>query len=170
MIGVMFLLAATFLWVIVGLIVKGLGGTTPAIVVAGVSALEQGIVFILLSMKWGHPSTVLQQSSFTNSVLVLSGIIGVLVGTGLAFVVAQRLGVIVYQTTNLIVPVLTGILGYFLFAEALGGWQMVFGALLIIGSAIIIRFAEYGTVEPVLENSRPGEYSYCERSSRRVEK
>lgn len=146
-IGIVLLLFSVITWVVVGLLVKRLGATTPALVVAGISTLEIAVVFIATSFLWGNPGIVLSQSAFTNSVLVLSGVVGVLIGTGLAFTVAQSLGVIVYQFTTLVVPVLTGIFGYFLFRERLTLPQLGFGALLIIGCAIVVRFTEQGETE-----------------------
>ncbi len=100
--------------------------------------------FLFGALFWGCLAKVKEVSSFTNTILLVSGAYGLMIGMGLAFMSIKTFGVVIVRLAELSAPVFTGVLGYFLFKETLSLLQIVFGAILISGCFLILPKVKEG--------------------------
>ncbi len=137
--GVLMALLAAVSWSFVGLTNKvWLAGKLPPIVnvtmvFSLVSLLLTPVAFISGTPVIGTPGAM------KWAVLVGSGILGIAGGQGLYYYLLPKLGLITAASVQLLVPLLTGLLSFFLFEERFTLIQIAGGLVLLTGCRMIIR-------------------------------
>jgi len=122
-----------------GLLLKILTRTCPPLLAAGLCACMAGLFFLGGALLQGDLGSILRAPVYASALLLASGIYGLAVGMGLAFVVIHRVGLTQFRIAKLGVPVLVGFLAYALLGECLSGPRILLGLLLIAGCWLALQ-------------------------------
>ncbi|WP_337241944.1 DMT family transporter [Proteus faecis] len=134
-IGFIFLTIAICIQSIQNVIVKIVAQYLPAIVISASTATISGLMFLLLAIKTGVISELSVTSKDLLILLVLAGIYGMFTGMLMAFYIVKTQGVTIFNVTQLLIPVSTGIFGYFTLGEKVDVIQEI-GAVIIIAGCV----------------------------------
>ncbi|WP_109407079.1 DMT family transporter [Proteus faecis] len=134
-IGFIFLTIAICIQSIQNVIVKIVAKYLPAIVISASTATISGLMFLLLAIKTGVISELSVTSKDLLILLVLAGIYGMFTGMLMAFYIVKTQGVTIFNVTQLLIPVSTGIFGYFTLGEKVDVIQAI-GAVIIIAGCV----------------------------------
>ncbi|MCT8250021.1 DMT family transporter [Proteus faecis] len=134
-IGFIFLTIAICIQSIQNVIVKIVAQYLPAIVISASTATISGLMFLLLAIKTGVISELSVTSKDLLILLVLAGIYGMFTGMLMAFYIVKTQGVTIFNVTQLLIPVSTGIFGYFTLGEKVDVIQAI-GAVIIIAGCV----------------------------------
>ena len=133
--GFIFLTIAICIQSIQNVIVKIVAQYLPAIVISASTATISGLMFLLLAIKTGVITELSVTSKELLIYLVLAGIYGMMTGMLMAFYIVKTQGVTIFNITQLLIPVSTGIFGYITLGEKVDLIQAT-GAVIIIASCI----------------------------------
>ncbi|WP_109396997.1 DMT family transporter [Proteus faecis] len=134
-IGFIFLTIAICIQSIQNVIVKIVAQYLPAIVISASTATISGLMFLLLAIKTGVISELSVTSKDLLILLVLAGIYGMFTGMLMAFYIVKTQGVTIFNVTQLLIPVSTGVFGYFTLGEKVDVIQAI-GAVIIIAGCV----------------------------------
>ncbi|HCT1785412.1 TPA: DMT family transporter, partial [Escherichia coli] len=133
--GFIFLTIAICIQSIQNVIVKIVAQYLPAIVISASTATISGLMFLLLAIKTGVITELSVTSKELLIYLVLAGIYGMMTGMLMAFYIVKTQGVTIFNITQLLIPVSTGIFGYITLGEKVDLIQAT-GAVIIIAGCI----------------------------------
>lgn len=133
--GFIFLTIAIFIQSIQNVIVKIVAQYLPAIVISASTATISGLMFLFLAIKTGVITELSVTSKELLIYLVLAGIYGMMTGMLMAFYIVKTQGVTIFNITQLLIPVSTGIFGYITLGEKVDVIQAT-GSVIIIAGCI----------------------------------
>ena len=132
-IGYIYLTCAIIIQSIQNLIVKKLALNLPAIVISASTATLSGIIFLTIAI-YTNTFNNLREVPFTLITgLIFAGIYGMLTGMLMAFYILKKQGVAIFNMTQLLIPISTGIIGYITLGETISIMQMISGVIVIFG-------------------------------------
>jgi drug/metabolite transporter (DMT)-like permease len=105
------------------------------------------IAIFILTMFMGHPAKCLELSLNGWFAVIISGITGIALGHVFYYIALRRLGPTTPSLVQLAQPFIVVVISYFVFSEKLSVPQMVFGVVLVTGSALAI-LAKKDTAAP----------------------
>lgn len=138
-IGYLFLTIAIIIQSVQNLIVKKIAINLPAIVISASTASLSGIMFFILSIRTGTIEQLYIVPSSLLIALIFAGIYGMLTGMLMAFFIVKTQGIAIFNMTQLLVPISTGIVGYLTLGETVSGLQLTGGAIVIIGCVLAVK-------------------------------
>lgn len=138
-IGYLFLTIAILIQSIQNLLVKKIAISLPAIVISALTASLSGIMFLIWSVRAGTIEQLYVVPSSLLLALVFAGIYGMLTGMLMAFFIVKTQGIVIFNMTQLLVPISTGIVGYFALGENVSVLQSIGGAIVIIGCVLAMK-------------------------------
>jgi drug/metabolite transporter (DMT)-like permease len=136
--GVALLIASTLMNVFNGLLSRRLVEDAHPFCVSTVGSATSVLMYGAAALLWGDVTEVSRAPAPTVAILIFSGVYGLLIGGGLYTVMMKQTGLVVAQFIGLVVPVFTGIFGFFLLGETLSPLQIAFGAVLIVGCGLVL--------------------------------
>ncbi len=137
--GGLFLISAIFIQSIQNLIVKNISKDINSIVISAVTATMTGIIYLLIAINTGRTCQLYETSTAMVIGLVFAGIYGMLTGMMMAFYIVQKQGVVIFNSIQLIVPLSTGIVGYFTLDEKIALLQCLEAIIVIFGCVIALK-------------------------------
>ena len=105
------------------------------------------IALSILTMFMGQPSKCLELSFNGWNAIVISGVTGIALGHVFYYISLRRLGATTPSLVQLAQPFIVVVISYFVFSEKLSFPQLVFGVVLVAGSAMAI-LAKKDTATP----------------------
>ena len=96
------------------------------------------IALSILTMFMGQPSKCLELSFNGWAAVVISGVTGIALGHVFYYISIRRLGATTPSLVQLTQPFIVVVISYFVFSEKLSVPQLVFGVVLVAGSALAI--------------------------------
>jgi len=96
------------------------------------------IVLAILEIFMGHPGKCLEMPFFGWFAIIVSGITGIALGHVFYYMSLRRLGATTPSLVQLAQPFIVVVFSYFIFGEKLSFIQIVFGVMLVAGSATAI--------------------------------
>ena len=103
------------------------------------------IAIFILTMFMGHPAKCLELSLNGWLAVIISGITGIALGHVFYYISLRRLGPTTPSLVQLAQPFIVVVISYFVFSEKLSVPQMVFGTVLVAGSALAILSKKDGS-------------------------
>ena len=97
----------------------------------------------ILTILFGNVTDCMHIGFWQWICVVVSGIIGLALGHVLYYVAIQRIGATIPSLVILAQPFIVLAISYFIFAESLNFIQLLFGAVLLAGSALAIWAQQY---------------------------
>jgi len=147
-IGVAIILVYGFIWGLYAISVKtALKGIDSRIGFSVVSIYTTAALFVLILFK-GQPGQCLEMPAWGWVSTIVSGILGIAVGHVLYYVSIRRLGSTTPSLVQLAQPFIVVVVSYFVFSELFNIPQLVFGVILVAGSATAL-LAEKGISDPI---------------------
>jgi drug/metabolite transporter (DMT)-like permease len=137
--GAILILTSAILWALYLIIIKIIVKKTYPIVSAGIIYTLSVPLFFVASLLFGNIRTLLIAPKSVIVILFFSGIFCVGIANALNFKSIKLIGAAISSNFILITPFFTAIFSYLIFKEILTIYQILFGILLIIGCAILIR-------------------------------
>jgi drug/metabolite transporter (DMT)-like permease len=119
--------------------VKKIARTINPIVSFTAIATGTTVVFFALFLAYGQPQRLFSSPWWIQSLLILSGLLGIAGSHTLFFYSVKILGVAVSSSFTLAQPLLTAIASYVVFSEILTPLQMLSGLFIIVGALLVIR-------------------------------
>jgi drug/metabolite transporter (DMT)-like permease len=105
------------------------------------------IAIFILTLVLGHPAKCLEMPFSGWFAVIISGITGIALGHVFYYIALRRLGPTTPSLVQLAQPFIVVVISYFVFSEKLSVPQMVFGVVLVTGSALAI-LAKKDTAAP----------------------
>lgn len=105
------------------------------------------VALFILTMFMGQPSKCLEMPFSGWNAVVISGVTGIALGHVFYYISLRRLGATTPSLVQLAQPFIVVVISYFLFSEKLSVPQLVFGVVLVAGSALAI-LAKKDTATP----------------------
>ncbi len=96
------------------------------------------IPLIGMMFMWGDIGSVGAMTPWRIFLLLFSGILGIAFAHVSYYLSIQRLGVAIGSSANLLAPLVTLIVAFFVFGETLTAWQILSGFLLLGGAGFLI--------------------------------
>ena len=96
------------------------------------------VALFILTMFMGQPSKCLEMSFGGWNAVVISGVTGIALGHVFYYISIRRLGATTPSLVQLAQPFIVVVISYFIFGERLSVPQLVFGVVLVAGSAMAI--------------------------------
>ena len=96
------------------------------------------IAIFILTMFLGQPSKCLELSFYGWNAIVISGVTGIALGHVFYYISLRRLGATTPSLVQLAQPFIVVVISYFVFSEKLNVPQLIFGVVLVAGSALAI--------------------------------
>ena len=147
-IGIAIILFYGFLWGVYTIIVKvSLRGIDSRTAFSIISIYTLAALFILILFK-GRVRECLVMPLWGWVAVVVSGILGIALGHVLYYTSIRRLGSTIPSLVQLAQPFIVVVISYFVFSETLNALQLVFGVVLVAGSAMAI-LAERSVSNPI---------------------
>jgi drug/metabolite transporter (DMT)-like permease len=138
LVGTFIMLVYGFIWGIYAVLVKiYFRGIDSRIGFSVVSIYTVIALFILILFK-GNPAQCLNMPIGGWASIIISGILGIAVGHVTYYISIRRLGPMTPSLIQLVQPFIVIVFSYFIFCESLSIPQMIFGIVLISGSAMAI--------------------------------
>ncbi|EJN6961139.1 DMT family transporter [Photobacterium damselae] len=131
--GYIYLTCAITIQSIQNLIVKKLALNLPAIVISASTATLSGIIFLSIAIYTDTFSNLKEVPFTLITGLIFAGIYGMLTGMLMAFYILKKQGVAIFNMTQLLIPISTGIIGYMTLGETISIMQMIGGIIVIFG-------------------------------------
>ena len=137
-IGILLILICSILWAGYNISVRHFfRETDPKTAFGTVASLTYPGLFLLM-FSVGNPSRVWAAPSYILPLILISGILGLAIKHVLIYTAIKRLGVSITATVGLSSSFITALLANLLFAESLTRFQWAGGAVLVLGSGILI--------------------------------
>ena len=105
------------------------------------------VALFILTMFMGQPQKCLEMPVGGWAAVVISGVTGIALGHVLYYISIRRLGATTPSLVQLAQPFIVVVISYFIFSEKLSVPQLVFGVVLVAGSALAI-LAKKDTATP----------------------
>jgi drug/metabolite transporter (DMT)-like permease len=105
------------------------------------------VALFILTMFMGQPSKCLVMPFGGWAAIVISGVTGIALGHVFYYISIRRLGATTPSLVQLAQPFIVVVISYFVFSERLSVPQLVFGVVLVAGSALAI-LAKKDTATP----------------------
>jgi drug/metabolite transporter (DMT)-like permease len=105
------------------------------------------VALLILTMFMGQPAKCLELSLNGWFAVIISGITGIALGHVFYYISLRRLGATTPSLVQLAQPFIVVVISYFVFSERLSVPQLVFGVILVAGSALAI-LAKKDTATP----------------------
>lgn len=137
-IGNLYVLAATLVGVVCGLVIKRLVREVQPLCLGAFTCGFVGLLFLGALVLKGRALAFLEAGLLPGVVLFFSGVYGMLIGVGLAYTLIRRTGLITVRLTDLVMPVFTALFGFLLFGERLSGLQAGCGGLVLGGCLVVL--------------------------------
>jgi drug/metabolite transporter (DMT)-like permease len=137
--GVILILISAILWALYLITIKTIVKKTYPIVSAGIIYTLSVPLFFVASLVFGNIGTLLIAPKSVIAILFLSGIFCVGMANALNFKSIKLIGAAISSNFVLITPFFTAVASYLIFKEILTFPQILFGAILLTGCAILIR-------------------------------
>jgi drug/metabolite transporter (DMT)-like permease len=139
LLGVLAMLASAFSWALLGTLVKKwLHDVNPLFALSAVFTIVTPL-FLLTDVIAAGGLALPRAPPAVWAVLVLSGLIGVGLGHSLYYSAVPQIGVTVSSSLGLLVPLLAGLMSFFVFGERLGPLRLLGAALVLGGCFVVIR-------------------------------
>lgn len=139
LLGVAFLLLASFLWAVYTVSIKiALKALDPLSATVNVF-LFSGIMYLPFSVFTGGIYSVLDAGSIVNLLLVVSGILAIGLGNFLNYYAIERLGASLPANLQILLPVFTGIMSIAIFHEVMPPSKIFFSILTLVGCWLIVK-------------------------------
>lgn len=136
--GSLYLALSALVNALASLFTKRLVSHHQPICVGAINSSLMCLMYLAIGLCWGDLGRLWSASTVSVLILFGSGVYGLLMGLGLYMVNIRRYGLVTTRIAELSMPVFTAIFGYFLFGESLTSWQLVYGAILIVGSGLVV--------------------------------
>ncbi|MGD0598039.1 MAG: DMT family transporter [Sedimentisphaerales bacterium] len=107
------------------------------------------VALFILTMFMGQPSKCLEMPFGGWAAVVISGVTGIALGHVFYYISIRRLGATTPSLVQLAQPFIVVVISYFVFSERLSVPQLVFGVVLVAGSALAI-LAKKDTATPTI--------------------
>lgn len=137
--GAFFLLLSITIRNIQNLIVKFSNNKLNSFVLSCFTSLTAGIISLLFSQQSGNIGQLNTIPSWLLFSLILVGLYGIGTGMVLTFSVIQKQGIVTYQVLELILPISTAVIAYFLLGETISLTQIISAIAVIVGASIALR-------------------------------
>jgi drug/metabolite transporter (DMT)-like permease len=137
-IGISVTLLYGLLWGIYAVLVKVAFRGIDSRIGFSVVSIYTVIALFILTMFMGQPSKCLELSFYGWNAIVISGITGIALGHVFYYTSLRRLGATTPSLVQLAQPFIVVVISYFVFSERLSVPQLVFGVVLVAGSAMAI--------------------------------
>lgn len=135
-IGYLYLLLAIIIQSVQNLIIKKLSLNLPIIVISASTATLSGIIFLTLAIDTNTFNQLNNVSTGLIIGLIFAGIYGMLTGMLMAFYILKKQGVTIFNMTQLLIPISTGIIGYITLGEKITLMQIIGGLIVISGCVL----------------------------------
>lgn len=112
--------------------------------IAALSTTLQAVAFGVVMVGWGNPEQVLSAPGWVVTVMLLSGVYGLLVGGALYYYCMGAFGLTRTVMTGLASPVFTGALGYLWLREGMHVGEGIAAAVVLVGCYLVIGGKETG--------------------------
>jgi drug/metabolite transporter (DMT)-like permease len=148
-IGIVIILCYGFIWGLYAVAVKvALRGIDSRIGFSVVS-IYTVIALFILTLFVGQPQKCLEMPFNGWAAVVVSGVTGIALGHVLYYVSIRRLGTTTPSLVQLAQPFIVVVISFFVFGEKLNFMQLIFGVILVAGSAMAI-LSKSNTVSPTI--------------------
>lgn len=131
--GYLYLTIAISIQSIQNIVVKQVTKYLPAIIISASTATLSGVIFFVIAIKEGVFIEMEYTSGWLITGLVCAGIYGMLTGMLMAFHIVKTQGVTIFNITQLLIPVSTGVIGYITLGEGVSVIQVVSAFVIISG-------------------------------------
>jgi drug/metabolite transporter (DMT)-like permease len=148
-IGIAIIILYGFIWGLYAVTVKvALRGIDSRIGFSVVS-IYTVIALFILTLFVGQPQKCLEMPFNGWAAVVVSGVTGIALGHVLYYVSIRRLGTTTPSLVQLAQPFIVVVISFFVFGEKLNFMQLIFGVILVAGSAMAI-LSKSNTVSPTI--------------------
>lgn len=137
--GSVFLLISVVIQAIQSLLVKKVSRKLHSIAISTCTATMTGTIYMILAVKTGVITELGEVGAGMVAGLSLAGMYGMITGMLVAFSILQKQGVVIYNVIQLIVPLSTAVVGYFLLGERVTIYQGLSAILVIAGCVWALR-------------------------------
>jgi drug/metabolite transporter (DMT)-like permease len=146
--GIVIIIAYGLIWGSYAIAVKVMFRGIDSRIGFSVVSIYTVIAIFILTLFMGHPAKCLELSFNGWFAVILSGITGIALGHVFYYISLRRLGPTTPSLVQLAQPFIVVVISYFVFGEKLSVPQMVFGTVLVAGSAMAI-LSKRDTSSPV---------------------
>ncbi len=136
--GLFLILAGAVGWAMYSIQIRRAVAYVNAVDAFVVVSIYTAVAMIILGFVFGNPGRIFEVGTFINVVLFGSGILCIAIGHTTYYVAIQGLGVAICSTFVLLSCFITVFLSYLIFEEAMNVWQIASGAVLVLGSLLIV--------------------------------
>jgi drug/metabolite transporter (DMT)-like permease len=136
--GIVIIMAYGLIWASYAIAVKIMFRGISSRIGFSVVSIYTVIAIFILTMFMGKPGQCLELSLNGWLAVIVSGITGIALGHVLYYIAIRRLGPTTPSLVQLAQPFIVVVISYFVFSEKFSMPQMVFGLVLIAGSALAI--------------------------------
>lgn len=136
--GVVFILIGAFIWSCYVLTIKTIVGKINPLVAVNIVFLLSLPFFLVGCLLFGDITALTGMSKGVNSLLFISGILGVGIANAFNYQSIKLIGTAITSSFVLVTPFLTAALSYFFFGEVLTLGQILFGLVLITGCGLLV--------------------------------
>lgn len=121
------------------LVVKNVGKKLHSIVISASTATLSGIMYLSIAVQSGKIVQLAEVSTGLLVGLALAGVYGMLTGMLMAFYIVQKQGVVVFNILQLIVPLSTAVVGYFVLGETISMIQGIGAVIVVLGCVFALK-------------------------------
>jgi drug/metabolite transporter (DMT)-like permease len=146
-IGIAIIMLYGLIWGLYGVAVKVAFRGIDSRIGFSVVSIYTVIALSILTMFMGQPSKCLEMPFGGWNAVVISGVTGIALGHVFYYISIRRLGATTPSLVQLAQPFIVVVISYFVFSEKLSVPQLVFGVILVAGSALAI-LAKKDTATP----------------------
>ena len=137
-IGIAIIMLYGLIWGLYGVAVKVAFRGIDSRIGFSVVSIYTVIALSILTMFMGQPSKCLEMPFGGWNAVVISGVTGIALGHVFYYISIRRLGATTPSLVQLAQPFIVVVISYFIFGERLSVPQLVFGVVLVAGSAMAI--------------------------------
>jgi drug/metabolite transporter (DMT)-like permease len=148
-IGIAIIMLYGLIWGLYGVAVKVAFRGIDSRIGFSVVSIYTVVALSILTIFMGQPSKCLELSFNGWTVIVISGVTGIALGHVFYYISIRRLGATTPSLVQLTQPFIVVVISYFVFSEKLSVPQLVFGVILVAGSALAI-LAKKDTATPTI--------------------
>jgi drug/metabolite transporter (DMT)-like permease len=137
-IGIVIILCYGFIWGLYAVAVKVSFRGIDSRIGFSVVSIYTVIALFILTLFVGQPQKCLEMPFNGWAAVVISGVTGIALGHVLYYVSIHRLGATTPSLVQLAQPFIVVVISFFVFGEKLSFMQIIFGVILVAGSAVAI--------------------------------
>lgn len=139
LVGIIFLTIFIIIQAIQNLVIKKITSKIHSLVVSSISATTTGIFFLILALSDNKISELKNASPLLLASLIFLGIYGTISGSFLSFLIINKQGIVIFNILQLIIPISTAFLGYFILNEKMNLYQIISSLIILTSSFIAIK-------------------------------